>query len=91
MTSVLLFLLPAIAFFALQFYILRKTERRLLRLIPVGLLAVIFASVGGMFVLEYADGPGGVAFWTIIAMLTTLGGISALIGDVLAWIIHSGW
>lgn len=90
MTSILLFILPAIAFFALQFFLCRKTENRLLRLIPVGIAASILITVVVLFAIQSTK-TGGFAWHGFLGLLGMGVFASALIGDVLAWIIHSGW
>ena len=80
MGEALLMVLPGVVFFALQFFFLRKTERCLIRLIPVGLLALTL--VIGAVVLA---GSG------VFVLVGVVGFVSALIGEVLAWIINWGW
>ncbi|MBQ8397398.1 MAG: hypothetical protein IJX53_04245 [Clostridia bacterium] len=90
MTSILLLVLPAIAIFALQFFLCRKTENRLIRLIPVGIVALILVAIVVLFAIQSTK-TGGFAGHGFLAFLLMGVFASALIGDVLAWIINSGW
>lgn len=89
MSTVILFLSPAVVFFALQFWLCRKTENRLIRLIPVGLLLAIVVAEVVLFAIGTQE--VGHAWHGFLGLLGMSVFASALIGDVLAWIINSGW
>ena len=90
MKLVLLLVLPAVVLFALQFWICRKTENRLLRLIPVGIVVLILAAIVVLFAVQSTK-TGGFAWHGFLGLLGMGAFASALVGDVLAWIVYSGW
>ena len=82
--------LGGLLFFAVQLLLCRKVRRLAVRLIhvyaPVLLSAWILALASGAF-----DQPGEILPTSLLAVILLLDAAGCVIGDVLAWTVHTVW
>ncbi len=85
MSKFIIAIAVAAVMFGLQSRLIRATDRKVLQLIPVFLLAAAYITALAMFILDRA-GMGGAYFNWVYALIISAVTTAALIGDGVAWL-----
>ena len=78
----------AVIVFGLQLMLCLKTNRKLIKYIPVCFIVVFYSLAIVLFLLDVLDGSGGVAIWMIFAFIIAIANTVALAADITAWLVY---
>lgn len=77
----------AAATFVLQMLLFHKTERKILRFIPLFVVGLLYVVAIILFVLDFSK-SGGYLFNTLMALIISWIGTVALVADAAAWLVE---
>jgi len=86
--TVFLLSLWAVLVFTVQFLLCSKCRKLSRQLIPVYVIAGMFAAALLLVVPELANGSGGVAIYSIFAFILCIIALTAVLADGLAWVLR---
>jgi len=86
--TVFLLSLWAVLVFTVQFLLCSKCRKLSRQLIPVYVIAGMFAAALLLVVPELANGSGGVAIYSIFAFILCIIALTAVLADGLAWAVR---
>ena len=78
----------SIIVFGIQFVLCDKANKKTVKRIPVYIIIAFYAIALVLCLVDWIDGSGGVAIWTIFAFIISIANTVALVADIIAWVIY---
>lgn len=72
----------------IQFVLCLKANQETVKHIPTYIIVTLYVIAGILCLLDFLDGSGGVAIWSIFAFITSIANTVALVADIVAWMVY---
>ena len=86
--TIILCSILAVIVFGIQFLLCLKANKKAVKLIPTYIIVALYVIAGILCLLDFIDGSGGVAIWSIFAFITSIANTVALVADIIAWVVY---
>ena len=87
--TVILCSILAILVFGIQFVLCSKAGKKTVKRIPVYMIIALYALALALCLVDWLDGSGGVAIWSIFAFIISIANTVALVADIVAWVVYT--